>query len=102
MNHTDLVRDQPKLSMQAARIFSNTVITVEKLAKVMNRKNSEPHKRPASMLMKTLGSVRKISDGPASGCTPKLKQAGKMISPAMNATKVSSATMRTASPVRVN
>ena len=42
-----------------------------------------------------------MRDGPASGSTPKEKQAGKMIRPAINATKVSSEQMRTASLVRV-
>ena len=53
------------------------------------------------MLMKTGGSVWKIREGPLSGVTPKVKQAGKMMVPAISATKVSSAQMRTASPGRV-
>ena len=44
--------------------------TVEKLAKVMNRKNRVPHRRPPSILTKTLGSVWKMREGPASGWTP--------------------------------
>ena len=87
--------------MQMARMFSNTASTVEKLAKIMNRKNSAPQKRPPAMLMKTGGSVWKIREGPLSGVTPKVKQAGKMMVPAISATKVSSAQMRTASPGRV-
>ncbi len=42
-----------------------------------------------------------MREGPLSGWTPKEKQAGKMISPAIRATKVSRAQMRTASLVRV-
>mgnify|MGYP006990180149 CR=1 FL=1 len=42
-------RDQPKLSMALAWRFSKTAMTVEKLAKVMNRKNSVPHRRPPAM-----------------------------------------------------
>jgi len=87
--------------MQEAIRFSNTAMTVEKLANVINRKNSVPQMRPPSMLINTLGSVIKMRLGPASGEMPKEKQAGKMISPAQMATKVSSTQMRTASPVRV-
>lgn len=82
-------------------MFSNTAMTVEKLAKVMNRKNSVPHRRPPAMFVKTLGKVIKIKLGPASGEMPKEKQAGKMISPAQTATKVSSTQIRAASPGRV-
>ena len=82
-------------------IFSKTASTVEKLAKIMNRKNSAPQKRPPAMLTNTCGRVTNISDGPCSGDTPNEKQAGKMIVPAMSATKVSSAQMRAASPVSV-
>ncbi len=52
------------------------------------------------MFVKTLGSVMKIKLGPASGEMPKEKQAGKMISPAQTATKVSSTQIRAASPGR--
>ena len=52
------------------------------------------------MFTNTRGRVTKMREGPLSGCTPKLKQAGKMIMPDMNATKVSRQQMRTASPVR--
>ena len=93
--HTAFLRSQPQLSMQKARMFSNTAMTVEKLANVMNRKNSVPHRRPPSIEMNTRGSVMKISAGPAPASTPKLKQAGKMIRPETSATNVSSATMRT-------
>ena len=98
---TAFLRPQPNMSMQLAIRFSNTEMTVVKLAKVMNRKNSVPQKRPPRMPAKTLGRVTKISDGPASGCTPKEKLAGKMIRPLISATKVSSRQMRTASPVSV-
>ena len=47
-----------------ARMFSNTASTVEKLAKIMNRKNSAPQTRPPAILTKTFGRVWKISDGP--------------------------------------
>ena len=57
-------RLQPKVSMQMARMFSRTAITVEKLAKIMNRKNRAPQSLPPAMLTKTFGSVWKISDGP--------------------------------------
>ena len=57
----------PKLSMHPAIRFSNTAMTVEKLAKVINRKNNVPHRRPPAIFTKTFGNVTKISDGPASG-----------------------------------
>ena len=74
--------------------------TVDKLAKIMNRKNSAPQKRPPAMLTNTFGSVWKINAGPLSVSMPKEKQAGKMMTPAIRATNVSSAQMRTASPGR--
>ena len=57
-------RDQPKLSIQLAIMFSNTASTVVKLAKVRNRKNRAPHSRPPVMLTNTRGRVIKIRDGP--------------------------------------
>ena len=54
-------RLQPKVSMQTARIFSNTARTVDKLAKIMNRKNSAPQNRPPAIWLKMLGRVTKIS-----------------------------------------
>ena len=94
-------RLQPKLSMALAWRFSKTAMTVEKLAKVMNRKNRDPQRRPPAIFRKTLGRIMKISAGPCPGSTSKAKQAGKMIRPAIRATKVSSRQMRTASLVRV-
>ena len=84
-----------KLSMEVDRRFSNTVITVLKLAKDMNRKKSEPQSCPPVMLINTLGRVMKIRLGPASGSTLKLKQAGKMMRPETMATKVSRAQILT-------
>lgn len=101
LNNAAFFRLQPKLSMHPASRFSNTAITVEKLAKDMKRKKRAPHSRPPAMPRNTLGNVTKMREGPASGVTPKEKQAGKMMSPAIRATKVSSTQMRTASLVRV-
>ncbi len=56
-----------------------------------------PQMRPPAMFTKMLGRVTKMSPGPAPGSTPKEKQAGKMMMPAMMATKVSRPQMRTAS-----
>ena len=78
-----------KSSAEHMIMFSKTAMTVEKLAKVMKRKNKEPQKRPPAMCINTLGSVMKIRDGPASGCTPKEKHAGKIIRPEVIATMVS-------------
>ena len=47
---------QPKLSMQPASRFSNTAITVEKLANIINRKKSAPHTRPPAIFTKILGA----------------------------------------------
>ena len=58
------VRLQPKVSMQMARMFSNTASTVERLAKIINRKNSAPQKRPPAMLANTFGRVWNIREAP--------------------------------------
>ena len=66
----------------------------------MNTKKSPPQSCPPGMLAKMLGIVMKISPGPALGSMPYAKQAGIIINPAISATSVSSAVMRTHSPVR--
>ena len=81
-------------------IFSNTAITVDIAAKNIKRKNSVPKIRLPGILLNTLGSVIKSSSGPLPGSIPKEKQAGKMMSPADSATKVSKRMTQTASPVR--
>ena len=60
-------RLQPNISMQKDMMFSNTAMTVEKLAKVMNRKNSAPQSLPPAIFTNTLGRVTKIRLGPAAG-----------------------------------
>ena len=67
---TAFLRLQPKVSMQTARMFSNTASTVDMLANIMKRKNSVPQKRPPDILTNTCGSVTKRRDGPCSGATP--------------------------------
>ena len=91
----------PKLSVIHATRFSKTAVTVEKLAKDINTKNSVPQTIPRGMLMKILGSVTNISEGPWLGATPKEKQAGKMMIPDATATMVSSTAILLASPIRV-
>ena len=54
---TAFLRLMPKVSMQTARMFSNTASTVEKLANTMNRKNSVPQKRPPDMFTNRGGRV---------------------------------------------
>ncbi len=66
----------------------------------MNMKNKAPQNLPKFMELKILGKVTKINPGPAPGSTPKEKQAGKIIRPAIRPTKVSSPAIQTASPVR--
>ena len=95
------LRSIPKLSIKDPTIFSKTAVTVEKLAKVIKRKNSVPQILPPLMSANTLGSVIKIKDGPSSGLILKLKQAGKIMSPDISATKVSSALIRSDSPIKV-
>ncbi len=70
-------------------------------AKVRNKKNSAAHTRPPGIWANILGIVMKIRLGPAPGSIPNAKQDGIMINPAINATKVSSAVILTASPARL-
>ena len=51
-------------------IFSNTAITVEKLANVMNIKNRHPHTLPPVIFTNTFGSVINMRLGPAPTSTP--------------------------------
>ena len=95
--NTAFLRLQPHKSIPKATMFSNTAITVDSAAKLMNTKNSAPHTRPPAMPPKILGSVTNTRPGPCPGLTPKEKQAGKMIRPAISATKVSSSVMLTLS-----
>ena len=62
--------DHPKLSMHDEMIFSKTAITVEKEAKVINRKKRLPHTLPPCILTKTFGRVTKIRLGPDVTSTP--------------------------------
>ena len=64
------LRLMPKVSTAKANRFSKTARTVEKLAKIMNRKNRVPHSRPPCILTKTLGRVLKMREVPSSGRTP--------------------------------
>ena len=50
--------------------FSNTAMTVESAAKLMNTKNSAPHTLPSGIWPNTTGSVANTSEGPESGVTP--------------------------------
>ena len=95
---TAFLRLQPFKSIHHARIFSNTAMTVESAANNRKIKNSVPQIRPPGIEINTFGSVTKIKFGPLSGLTPNVKQAGKMISPAISATPVSKSVMRSASP----
>ena len=61
---------QPKRSMKQAIIFSKTAITVERAAKLMNRKNNVDHIRPLGIELNMFGRVTKINPGPAPGLIP--------------------------------
>ena len=57
-------RDTFHLSIVQLMRFSNTAITVESAAKLMNTKNSAPHTLPSGICPNTIGSVTNTSDGP--------------------------------------
>ena len=99
---TDFLRLILNISMQNEIIFSNTAMIVEKQANVIKRKNSVPQILPPAIFTNTFGKVMNMSAGPWSGSTPYEKHAGKIISPAIIATKVSSAQIFTDSPGRVS
>ena len=82
-----------QMSIVIEQIFSNTAITVENAAKVMNRKKREPQSLPSGIELNMFGRVIKTRLSPLSGLTPKAKHAGKIIRPAVIATNVSSAAM---------
>ena len=87
-------------------MFSNTAITVENDAKIMNTKNRVPITRPPGIVLKMLDSVVNRNVAPtleASAVTPLLnaKQAGKMMRPDISATNVSRPVIVNASPSRL-
>ena len=92
------LRGVPHWSIVKLMMFSNTAITVLSAAKLMKRKKSVHHSCPRGICSKTLGSVMNTRPGPLPGSTPKAKHAGKMMRPAMRATRVSTPAMRTLSP----
>ena len=96
---TARLRDQPHWSMEKRRMPSNTAMTVESAAKLMNTKKSVPQTWPSHICSNTLGRVMNTRPGPESGATPKAKQAGKMMRPVASATPVSKAPMVAASPM---
>ena len=102
LTSTDFLRLHPYLSIGNATMFSNTAITVESAANDMNRKKNDPTTRPATgpIALNTFGSETNARPAPEEGSTPKAAQAGKMMSPAAMATKVSSPITRRASPLR--
>ena len=62
--------DHPNTSMQHEIMFSNTAITVENEANVINTKNKLPQSLPSDMLLKMFGRVMKIKLGPLFASTP--------------------------------
>lgn len=83
-------------------MFSKTAMTVERAAKIINKKKREPIILPPGIEVKIEESVvkRKLAPTvPASAVTLllKVKQAGKMIRPDIMATKVSRHTIVVAS-----
>ena len=97
---TALVLFHPNRSIQKETMFSKTPTMVDSAAQNKNRKNKEPQIRPPAICVKMFGSVMNTSPGPASGSTPKAKQEGITISPAISATQVSRSTMLRDSPAR--
>ena len=98
---TAFFRLHPVKSIAKDKMFSKTAITVDAAAKIINKKNKAPQILPPAMELNTFGSVIKIRLGPSPGSTPYAKHDGKMIRPAIKATKVSRSVTRTASPVRL-
>jgi len=84
--------------MNMRMMFSKTAITVESAANDMNRKKSAPQSCPSHICEKTLGKVTNTRPGPLPGSTPKAKQTGKMMRPAMSAMTVSSTPTESACP----
>ena len=82
-------------------MFSNTASSVESAENIINRKNSVPQRRPPAMWLNTVAMVSKSRLGPAFTSTPKVKQAGKIMRPAVTATKVSNMMTLTDSPSSV-
>ena len=99
----DFFLDQPHLSIPNEIRFSNTAVTVDIAAKIINKKKSVPHNPPKGIWLNTFGSVSKISPGPpiTPPFTGNANAAGITISPAMNATPVSRAAIETDSPKRL-
>ena len=95
------LRGVPHWSMVKLMMFSNTAMTVDSAANVMNTKNSTAHSWPNGISLNTLGSVMNTRPGPEPGSTPNAKHDGKMTRPAISATSVSRPATRTASPVSV-
>ena len=98
---TAFLTEQPVRSVAKDTIFWKTAMTVDAAAKDIKRKNKVPQNRPPAMWLNTFGRVMKIRLGPCPGSIPYAKHAGKMIRPAIKATKVSNTITLTASPVRL-
>ena len=101
LHSTAFLMVQPVKSVANDTIFWNTAITVDTAANDINRKNSDPTSLPPAILLNTFGSVTKISFGPWPGSILNAKHAGKMIRPAIKATKVSRIVTEIASPIRL-
>ena len=95
---TAFLRLQPNISIAKAIIFSKTAITVDIAANDIKTKNKVPQSLPKDIELKIFGSVAKIRPGPCPGFTPNAKHDGKIINPAIKATKVSSTMIFNASP----
>jgi hypothetical protein len=89
----------PVKSLQQEIMFSNTAKTVDIAANVINKKKKLPHTRPNGILLNICGKVTKMRLGPESTSTPYVAHAGKIISPATIATKVSKSKTFTDSPI---
>ena len=72
---------------------------VDNAAKLINKKNIAPQTLLPGISLNTFGSVINTKFGPLPGFTPNAKHAGKITSPAINATNVSRIATLIASPV---
>ncbi|GBE45104.1 hypothetical protein BMS3Bbin11_00184 [bacterium BMS3Bbin11] len=85
-----ITRDMPRFSINQATAGSIRDIDDVQAAITIRTKNRAPNIWPPGICEKAIGSVWKISPGPAPGVNSgKLKTMGKMASPANNATAVS-------------
>ena len=94
------LRSQPVKSQMQEVMFSNTAMTVDIAAKSMNRKKRVPQNTAAAHSVEHVGEGDEQQVRTAVGVNAEAEAGGKIIRPETIATKVSSAIIHIASPVR--